>query len=519
MEVFYIVLALLCLFAGGAIGFIARLFLNRRDAQEARGLASRVLEEARKEADNIKKEAIIQGKEQLIRAKNDFEKEYKEKRKELENVERRINNREEAVEKRMELISRKEVSIETKEQAISDRESLIKEKQAEAERIVEEQRLVLQKIAGVTSQEAKDLLIQSMEQEAKKDAAGLVRRIEEEATNNAENTAREIIALAVQRYSSEYVAENTVTAVSLPNEEMKGKIIGREGRNIRAIEAATGVDLIVDDTPEAVVVSSFDPIRREIACISLAKLIADGRIHPGRIEGIVKKAEQDVNQTIRTTGSRTSFDLGIHDLDPEIVFLIGSLKYRTSYSQNVLQHSIEVAHLAGMMAAELKLSITEAKRAGLLHDIGKALDYKMEGTHAELGAEFARKRGEKSHIVEAIASHHNDGRLNSVLAVLVQAADSLSAARPGARREMMAAYVKRLKDLEAIANSFAGVDKSFAIQAGREIRILVESEKMSDDECIVLCKDVAKKIETNLTYPGQIKVTVVRETRVSEIAK
>ncbi|MEI7590178.1 MAG: ribonuclease Y, partial [Deltaproteobacteria bacterium] len=359
----------------------------------------------------------------------------------------------------------------------------------------------------------------SMEADAKREAAGLVRKIEEEAKENAEKTAREIIAFAVQRYSSEFVAENTVSVVSLPTEEMKGKIIGREGRNIRSIEAATGVDLIVDDTPEAVVISSFDPVRREIARLSLEKLIADGRIHPGRIEEIVKKVENEINQTIRSTGGRVAFDLGVHDLNPEIITLIGSLKYRTSYSQNVLQHSIEVAYLAGMMAAELKMNIAEAKRAGLLHDIGKAIDYKLEGTHPVLGADFARRHGENANIVDAIASHHDDGRTNTVLAVLVQAADSLSAARPGARREMMEAYVKRLKELEAIANSFSGVDKSFAIQAGREIRVLVENEKISDDECVMLCKDITKKIEADLTYPGQIKVTVIRETRVSDFAK
>jgi len=503
-------------FAGGWLG---KLLLVRRDAEKLQGLSRRILEEARKEADSIKKEAIIQAKEQLLKAKLEFEREAKEKRKELESVEKRINNKEDSLEKRLEMLSRKENAIEAKEQSLSDRETNIKEKQGEVQRLLQEQTLLLQQISGVSQQEAKDILLKMMEAEAKRDAAGLIRRIEEEAKNVADNAAREVIAFAIQRYASEYVAENTVTTVSLPNEETKGKIIGREGRNIRAIEAATGVDLIIDDTPEVVVISSFDPVRREVARIAIEKLITDGRIQPGRVEDVVKKVEADLDSAIRTLGSRTCFDLGIHDLPPEVISLIGSLKYRTSYSQNILQHSIEVAHLAGMMAAELKMNIAEAKRAGLLHDIGKALDYKLEGTHAELGADFARRHGEKAQIVEAIASHHNDGRLNTVLAVLVQAADSLSAARPGARREMMASYVKRLKDLETIASSFKGVDKSFAIQAGREIRILVESEKMSDDECFVLCKDVAKKIESDLIYPGQIKVTVIRETRVSEMAR
>jgi len=315
------------------------------------------------------------------------------------------------------------------------------------------------------------------------------------------------------------VAENTVSVVSLPNDEMKGRIIGREGRNIRAIEAATGIDLIVDDTPEAVVLSSFDPVRREVARLSLERLITDGRIHPGRIEDVVKKVATEVDNIIRETGERTSFDVGVHDIHPEILKLLGSLKYRTSYSQNVLQHSVDVAHLTGMMASELKMNVKEAKRAGLLHDIGKAIDHKIEGTHAAIGADFAKRYGESPRIMQAIATHHDDGRMNTILGVLVQAADTLSAARPGARREMLETYVRRLEELEAIANSFTGVDKCFAIQAGREIRILVENEKISDNDAVMLCRDIVKKIEAELTYPGQIKVTVIRETRVSEFAK
>jgi ribonuclease Y len=323
----------------------------------------------------------------------------------------------------------------------------------------------------------------------------------------------------VQRYASEFVAENTVSVVNLPNDEMKGRIIGREGRNIRAIEAATGIDLIVDDTPEAVVLSSFDPIRREVARMSLERLITDGRIHPGRIEDIVKKVKTEVDAIIRETGERTSFDVGVHDLHPEITNLLGSLKFRTSFSQNVLQHSVEVAHLTGIMAAELKMNVKEAKRAGLLHDIGKAVDHKIEGTHAAIGADYAKRFGESPRIVQAIATHHDDGRTNTLLGVLIQAADSLSAARPGARREMLETYVKRLEELESIANSFSGVDRCYAIQAGREIRILVENEKISDDDAVMLCKDIIKKIEADLTYPGQIKVTVIRETRVSDYAR
>ncbi|MDO8721149.1 MAG: ribonuclease Y, partial [Syntrophales bacterium] len=335
----------------------------------------------------------------------------------------------------------------------------------------------------------------------------------------ADNKSREIIAYAVQRYSGDFVAENTVSVVALPNDEMKGRIIGREGRNIRAIEAATGIDLIVDDTPEAVVLSSFDPIRREVARLSLERLITDGRIHPGRIEDIVKKVRVEVDTIIRETGERASFDVGVHDIHPELINLLGSLKFRTSFSQNVLQHSIDVAYLMGMMAAELKMNVREAKRAGLLHDIGKAVDHKIEGTHAAIGADYAKRFGESSRIVQAIATHHEDSQNNTILGVLVQAADTLSAARPGARREMLETYVKRLEELENIANSFSGVDKCFAIQAGREIRILVENEKISDNDAVMLCRDIIKKIEAELTYPGQIKVTVIRETRFSDYAR
>jgi ribonuclease Y len=385
--------------------------------------------------------------------------------------------------------------------------------------MIEEQTRKLEEIAGISSEEAKNFLIQSMETEAKRDAAVLVRKIEEEAKRTADKQSREIIAYSIQRYAGDFVAENTVSVVNLPSDEMKGRIIGREGRNIRAIEAATGIDLIVDDTPEAVVLSSFDPIRREVARISLERLISDGRIHPGRIEDIVKKVRTEVDTIIRETGERTSFDVGVHDIHPEIINLLGSLKFRRSFSQNVLQHSIEVAHLTGMMAAELKMNVKEAKRAGLLHDIGKAIDHEVEGTHAAIGADYAKRFGESPRIVQAIATHHEDGRTNTLLGVLVQAADTLSAARPGARREMLETYVKRLEELEAIANSFNGVDKCYAIQAGREIRILVENEKISDNDAVMLCRDIIKKIEKDLTYPGQIKVTVIRETRVSDYAR
>jgi ribonuclease Y len=430
-----------------------------------------------------------------------------------------LRSKEENIDKRIDSLSQKETNIENREKALIHKESHLNEKHDKLNRMLEEQKEKLEKIAGISSEEAKNHLIQSMEATAKRDAAAVIRKIEEETKRVADKTSREIIAYAVQRYSGEYVAENTVSVVNLPNDEMKGRIIGREGRNIRAIEAATGIDLIVDDTPEAVVLSSFDPIRREVARISLERLITDGRIHPGRIEDIVKKVRAEIDVIIRETGERTSFDAGVHDIHPEIIYLLGSLRFRTSFSQNVLQHSIEVAHLTGMMAAELKMNVKEAKRAGLLHDIGKAVDHKVEGTHAAIGADYAKRFGESAKIIQAIATHHDDGRTNTLLGVLVQAADTLSAARPGARREMLETYVKRLEELESIANSFSGVDKCYAIQAGREIRILVENEKISDNDAVMLCKDIIKKIETDLTYPGQIKVTVIRETRVSDFAR
>jgi ribonuclease Y len=504
---------------GVLLGFLLRqrLFKNRQASSEM--LSARIVDEAKKESETIKKEAVIQAKENLLKVKTEFEKDTRERKSELENLEKRIRSKEENLDKRIDQLSQKEANFESRDKSLVNKESAFNEKQEKLHRMIEEQKQKLEKIAGISSEEAKNYLIQSMEAEAKRDAAVLVRKSEEEAKRTADKQSREIIAYSIQRYAGDFVAENTVSVVNLPNDEMKGRIIGREGRNIRAIEAATGIDLIVDDTPEAVVLSSFDPIRREVARISLERLISDGRIHPGRIEDIVKKVRTEVDTIIRETGERTSFDVGVHDIHPEIINLLGSLKFRRSFSQNVLQHSIEVAHLTGMMAAELKMNVKEAKRAGLLHDIGKAIDHEVEGTHAAIGADYAKRFGESPRIVQAIATHHDDGRTNTLLGVLVQAADTLSAARPGARREMLETYVKRLEELEAIANSFNGVDKCYAIQAGREIRILVENEKISDNDAVMLCRDIIKKIEKDLTYPGQIKVTVIRETRVSDYAR
>ena len=504
---------------GVLLGYLLRqrLFKNRQASSEM--LSARIVDEAKKESETIKKEAVIQAKENLLKVKTEFEKDTRERKSELENLEKKIRSKEENLDKRIDQLSQKEANFENRDKSLVNKESAFHEKQEKLHRMIEEQKRKLEEIAGISSEEAKNFLIQSMETEAKRDAAVLVRKIEEEAKRTADKQSREIIAYSIQRYAGDYVAENTVSVVNLPSDEMKGRIIGREGRNIRAIEAATGIDLIVDDTPEAVVLSSFDPIRREVARISLERLISDGRIHPGRIEDIVKKVRTEVDTIIRETGERTSFDVGVHDIHPEIINLLGSLKFRKSFSQNVLQHSIEVAHLTGMMAAELKMNVKEAKRAGLLHDIGKAIDHEVEGTHAAIGADYAKRFGESPRIVQAIATHHDDGRTNTLLGVLVQAADTLSAARPGARREMLETYVKRLEELEAIANSFNGVDKCYAIQAGREIRILVENEKISDNDAVMLCRDIIKKIEKDLTYPGQIKVTVIRETRVSDYAR
>jgi ribonuclease Y len=516
----WIILVLVAVLAvGGVLGFMVKQKLAQKRLESCESLSARIIDEAKKEAENIKKEAILQAKENLLRVKTEFEKDTRDRKGELDALERRIRSKEENLDRKMDLLSQKEMAIETREKGIQNRENQLNEKHERADRVLEEQKSKLEQIAGLTAEEAKNLLVQSMESDAKRDAGLLIRKIEEEARRTADRTAREVIAYAVQRYAGDYVAENTVSVVNLPNDEMKGRIIGREGRNIRAIEAATGIDLIVDDTPEAVVLSSFDPVRREVARLSLERLITDGRIHPGRIEEIVKKVRVEVDSIIKETGERVSFDVGVHDLHPELITMLGSLKFRTSYSQNVLQHSIEVAHLTGMMAAELKMNVKEAKRAGLLHDIGKAIDHKVEGTHAGIGADYAKRFGEAPGIVQAIATHHEDGRTNTLLGVLVQAADTLSAARPGARREMLESYVKRLEELESIAKSFNGVDKCFAIQAGREIRILVENEKISDNDTVMLCKDIIKKIEAELAYPGQIKVTVIRETRVSDFAR
>ena len=519
MELITLLVALGGVLLGAGTGFLVRKRFAEGKLGSAEEHSRKIVADAEKQAENIRKEAQLQSKEDLYRAKADFERETRNKRQDLQKVEKRLAQKEENLEKKVDLIDQKEVAINRREKNLESKENAVKDMEEKYTHALDDQRKLLEKISGMTSEEAKRLLMQSLENDAKHEAARTIRRVEEETRENSDKIARNIIASAIQRYSAEYVAEKTVSLVHLPNDEMKGRIIGREGRNIRTIEQLTGVDLIIDDTPEAILISAFDPTRREVARIALERLISDGRIHPARIEEIVEKVRQETDVAIREAGEKSTFDIGAHRVNPEVVKLLGRLKYRTSFDQNVLQHSLEVAFLCGMMASELGINVKSAKRAGLLHDIGKAVDHEVEGSHAVIGADLAKKYGEVEEIVHAIAAHHDDVKAQTVLAVLVQAADALSAARPGARREMLVTYVKHLQDIEEIANSFPGVSKSYAVQAGREVRIIVESRDVSDDDSVVLAKDVAKKIEESLSYPGQIKVTVIRETRTVEYAK
>jgi ribonucrease Y len=515
----YIIIVCVIAFLGGVVGFLVRKRFSEARIVSAKEVAKRLIEEAEQRAEILKKEALLQTKEKFYQEKTEFEKETIDKRQELQNLEKRIMQKESHFEKKVEFLEMKEAEIVRKEKAVLQQEKEILEQGKKVTALLEKQRIQLENISKMSSEEAKQLLIESMENEAKHEAAKKIKKIEDETRESADKKAKEIISLAVQRYSGEYVSEKTVSVVNLPNEEMKGRIIGREGRNIRALEAATGIDLIIDDTPEAVILSGFNPIRREIARIALERLVSDGRIHPARIEEIVQKVEQEIEVAIREAGERATFDVGVHGIHPEIIKLIGRLKYRTSFAQNVYQHSLEVAFLCGIMASELGINVKQAKRAGLLHDIGKAVDHETEGSHGKIGAELAKKYGESSIVVHAIASHHEEEKPESILDVLVEAADALSGARPGARREMLETYVKRLEELEKIAQSFPGVEKSYAIQAGREVRIMVQPDRISDEDSVVLSRDIARKIEKEMTYPGQIKVTVIREMRSVDIAK
>jgi ribonucrease Y len=518
----YVVNVLFLIFglsAGVIVGIVIRRYWLEKRTADLHERSDKIISEAQKESEAIKKEAIIQAKDTLLQMKAEFERDSKETKKELQLLEKRILQKEENLDRKSEALDKRETTIARREKAILQQENDLVEKNKVFQGLIEEQRIKLENLSGISAHEAKTMLVRSIENEARHEAALLIKKIDAEAREVADKKAKNILSLAIQRYAGDYVAEKTVSVVNLPNEEMKGRIIGREGRNIRAIEASTGIDLIIDDTPEAVILSGFNPIRREVARISLERLISDGRIHPARIEEVVEKVNLEIENAVREAGEQAAFDIGVHGINPELVKLLGKLKYRTSYAQNVLQHSIEVAFLCGIMATELGINEKQAKRAGLLHDIGKAVDHEIEGPHAAIGADLAKRYGESRKVVQAIAAHHEDVPAEDVLAVLVQAADALSGARPGARKELLETYLKRLGELEKISNSFPGVDKSYAIQAGRELRIIVESKHVSDSDVVLLSRDIARKIESELTYPGQIKVTVIRETRAVDFAR
>jgi ribonuclease Y len=514
--------AILGFIVGGAVFFIWGITKQRKDAvnlQAARAQAEEITKEAQARNQLVVKEAELKAKDIVVGAKADAEREMRDRRREIAAIEQKLEAREETFEKRQEAFERREADLNRRDQSLRSREKTLTDKEEVLQAHIDEARTKLEAVAGLTREEAKRSLMDEMIGQARTDAAKHIRIVEEEAREEADRRAKRVIAIAIERLAGEFVAERTVSVLALPNDEMKGRIIGREGRNIRAIEAATGVDIIIDDTPEAVVISCHNPIRREIARVALQQLISDGRIHPGRIEEVVRKAEQQVEESIREAGQRAIIEVGVHGIHPELVKLLGMLKYRYSYAQNVLMHSIEAAFICGAMAAELGLNEKQARRAALLHDIGKALTHEVEGSHALIGGEIARKYGESAKIVNAIAAHHEEVKAETILAPLVDAADALSGARPGARREVLESYVKRLEDLETIAKSFKGVEKCFAVQAGREMRVIVEPTQISDEETSMLARDVARKIETDMTYPGQIRVIVIRETRATELAK
>ncbi|MDD7771752.1 MAG: ribonuclease Y [Firmicutes bacterium] len=516
MDWLYIVLPIAGFIVGAIIFFLVGVAYRKKVAEQAIGSAEqeamRIVNEAIKGGESKKREMLLEAKEEIHKSRTEYEKEVKERRADLTKQERRLQQKEESLDKKMDNYERKEEELHKKQQAVAatqEEVNLVKKSQLE----------MLEKISGLTQEEAKTYLLKNIETEARHDAAVRLKEIDAELKEEADERAREIISIAIQRCAADHAAEATVSVVSLPNDEMKGRIIGREGRNIRTLETITGVDLIIDDTPEAITVSSFEPVRREIARLALEKLIADGRIHPTRIEDMVEKARREVEQTIRKEGERAAFETGINGLHPELIKLLGRQKYRTSYGQNVLNHSIEVAHIAGLLASELGVDVPLAKRAGLLHDLGKSVDHEMEGSHVQLGAELARKYRESPEVVHAIEAHHGDVEATSVIDCLVQAADAISAARPGARRENVENYIRRLEKLEELTNSYPGVEKAYAIQAGREVRIMVKPEEVTEDNMVLLAHDIAKKIETEMEYPGQIKVNVIRETKAVEYAK
>ncbi len=518
MIEYNLVVILVGFLAGFAIAFWMKGKIISKKVKAAEKETSRILNDAKRKSMSLIKEAELEVKDKLLRMKAEFDADTKETRSELKKKERRIMQKEESIDRKLDQFERREQDISRQEKRLLKSEEELELKVNKYTELIEEQKIQLEKISGLTAEQAKELLIRAMENEARYEGAKLIKRIENETKEQADKKAKKIMATAIQRYAGDFVAERTVSVVQLPNDEMKGRIIGREGRNIRALEAATGIDLIIDDTPEAVILSGFNPVRREVARIALNRLISDGRIHPARIEDIVKKVGKEIDVTIKEAGEQAAFDLGVHGIHAELIKYIGRLKFRTSYAQNVLQHSIEVGVLSGIMASELGLNAKLAKRMGLLHDIGKAIDHEVEGQHAIIGSKLAKKFGETPKIVHAIAAHHEDIPPSSVYDLLIQAADGLSGARPGARKELLENYIKRLEDLEKIANSFTGIANTYAIQAGRELRVIVESDMISDEEATLLSRDIAKKIEESLTFPGQIKVTVIRETRSVEYA-
>ena len=516
LEITLIVIGVLvCLAVGVVLGYV---LFNKKysDAktkiQNAEEEALRIYNGLISNGENRKKELLLEAKDEIHKLRTEYEREVKERRAELSKQERRLEQKEATLDKKTEAFEKKEEELARKLAAVA-------QTQAQADELVRKQAQTLEEISGLTQEQARQHLLQSVEDDVRHDAAMKIKEIEAQLKDDAEERAREVIATAIQRCAADHAAEVTVSVVALPNDEMKGRIIGREGRNIRTLETITGVDLIIDDTPEAITVSSFDPVRREVARLALEKLIADGRIHPTRIEDMVEKAQKEVDRTIREEGERACYETGVHGLNPELIKILGRQKYRTSYGQNVLNHSMEVAHIAGLMAAELGVDVTLAKRAGLLHDLGKSIDHEVEGSHVQLGADLARKYKENPVIVNAIEAHHGDVEPKTIIAVLVQAADAVSAARPGARRENVENYIRRLQKLEELTGSYPGVDKAFAIQAGREVRIMVKPEVVTEDNMILLARDIAKKIEAELEYPGQIKVNVIRETKAVEYAK
>ncbi len=516
MDPIYVVIAIAVLAVSIVITWFAAISYRKKVYESKIGTAEEksreIIDEALKVAETKKREALLEAKEESLRTKNEAEREAKERRAEIQRMERRVMNREENLDKKSEALEKKEASLAAKEEALTARKR-------ETEELYNKELQELERISGLTSEQAKEYLLKTVEEDVKHDTARMIKELESQAKEEASKKAKEYVVTAIQKCAADHVSESTVSVVNLPSDEMKGRIIGREGRNIRTLETLTGVDLIIDDTPEAVILSGFDPVRREIARIALEKLIVDGRIHPARIEEMVEKARKEVETMIREEGESATMEVGIHGIHPELVRLLGKMRFRTSYGQNALRHSIEVAHLSGLLAAELGLDVRMAKRAGLLHDIGKSVDHEQEGSHIQLGAALCRKYKESAIVINAVESHHGDVEPETLIACIVQAADAISAARPGARRETLETYTNRLKQLEDIANSHKGVDKSFAIQAGREVRIMVVPEQVSDDDMILLARNISKQIEEELEYPGQIKVNVIRESRVTDFAK